>query len=90
MFLPRLWDIRSPTTGLMLYTFAAAICDRISLYGFYPFYRGTNRTDIQYHYYEARKFNYKTDTKHTFVLEYQLLTGLHRKGALRFVGDSCK
>ncbi|XP_072037350.1 alpha-2,8-sialyltransferase 8B-like [Amphiura filiformis] len=85
----KVWNINFPTTGLISYTFASVFCDKVSLYGFYPFSKGLNRDVVQHHYYEERKLNYKTDTDHTFVNEYQLLTDLHRKGALRFVSDTC-
>ncbi|XP_072047431.1 alpha-2,8-sialyltransferase 8B-like [Amphiura filiformis] len=85
----RIWNIEYPTMGLMMYTFASVFCDKISLYGFYPFSKGLNRDVVQHHYYEEIKLNYNTDTIHSFVKEYQILTDLHRKGALRFVGDNC-
>ncbi|XP_072033260.1 alpha-2,8-sialyltransferase 8B-like [Amphiura filiformis] len=55
----RIWNIDFPTTGLFLYTFAAAICDNISLYGFYPFSKGLNRDAVQHHYYEGKNLTIK-------------------------------
>ena len=73
----------------MSYTFAAGLCDKISLYGFYPFSAGLNRDYVQHHYYEKKSFNYRSGTKHTFSDEYRILLQLHKQGAIRLVTDDC-
>ncbi|XP_072048442.1 alpha-2,8-sialyltransferase 8B-like isoform X2 [Amphiura filiformis] len=82
-------DIPQPTSGLIGFTFAAALCNKITVYGFYPFYRDENNNPVSNHYYETTKFNFTSDTNHTYHHEYFLLKHLNRTGAIRLVTSHC-
>ncbi|XP_072044287.1 alpha-2,8-sialyltransferase 8B-like isoform X3 [Amphiura filiformis] len=85
----KIWNISRPTSGLIGLTFATAICNRISLYGFYPFYKDENNKPLSNHYYENLKFNFTSDSVHTYNEEYSLLRELNRTGAIRLVTSPC-
>ncbi|XP_072019558.1 alpha-2,8-sialyltransferase 8B-like [Amphiura filiformis] len=85
----RLWKMAYPTSGLIGFTFAATICNKISMYGFYPFYQDENNNTLANHYYETTKFNFASDTKHTYNHEYALFKDLNRTGAIRLVTSRC-
>ncbi|XP_033103293.1 uncharacterized protein LOC117106066, partial [Anneissia japonica] len=49
----RLWSLKNDaSSGLMIFTIATTFCDRISLYGFYPFHIGPHGDSLPYHYYD--------------------------------------
>ncbi|XP_072022035.1 alpha-2,8-sialyltransferase 8B-like [Amphiura filiformis] len=55
----KFWDTGYPSSaGLYLFTSAISFCDKISLYGFYPFHTDRHNNRIRYHYYEDIEFNF--------------------------------
>ncbi|XP_072044286.1 CMP-N-acetylneuraminate-poly-alpha-2,8-sialyltransferase-like isoform X2 [Amphiura filiformis] len=86
----KIWNISRPTSGLIGLTFANAICNRISLYGFYPFYKDENNKTLSNHYYDTAKFNFTSDSVHAYNYEYSLLSELNRTGAIRLVTSACR
>ncbi|XP_072018037.1 alpha-2,8-sialyltransferase 8B-like [Amphiura filiformis] len=84
-----IWDLHYPTSGLLCFTFAATICNKISVYGFYPFYKDENNNPISNHYYDTENFNFTSDTAHTYNHEYSLLRALNRSNAIRLVTSRC-
>ncbi|XP_072020648.1 CMP-N-acetylneuraminate-poly-alpha-2,8-sialyltransferase-like [Amphiura filiformis] len=85
----RVWRTSAPSTGLILFTAAVTFCDKISLYGFYPFHTDRYNNTIKYHYYEDVEFNFDTNV-HKMPNEFLKLTELHKKGAIRHVTDRCE
>ncbi|XP_071956488.1 CMP-N-acetylneuraminate-poly-alpha-2,8-sialyltransferase-like [Antedon mediterranea] len=83
----RFWKNNNPSLGLIMYTAAATMCRRVSLYGFYPFYELPNGQPLKHHYYDNRKLNYTTN--HHMPAEYKLFKSLNKSRALRLVSDKC-
>ena len=73
----------------MVFTAAVTFCDKISLYGFYPFYKDCYNNSVKYHYYDDRYVNMKTNV-HKMPREFQQLINLHDDGILRLVTDKCE
>ncbi|XP_072033377.1 alpha-2,8-sialyltransferase 8B-like [Amphiura filiformis] len=86
----RIWNVTIPTSGLILYTFATAMCNQITLYGFYPFSEDESHRQIYNHYYENEVIDFQTDTIHEYVKEYRLLEVLNKIGAIRLVTTPCR
>ncbi|XP_033120635.1 alpha-2,8-sialyltransferase 8F-like [Anneissia japonica] len=84
----RFWNItRIISSGFYMANTAVAMCDEVNLYGFWPFYTDHRNRDLQYHYYEPKKFNRKT---HHFSKEFRILVDLHMKGVLKLNIDTCR
>ncbi|XP_033114095.1 CMP-N-acetylneuraminate-poly-alpha-2,8-sialyltransferase-like isoform X2 [Anneissia japonica] len=82
----RFWKMRySPSSGLFLYTVSVPICDRISLYGFYPFSTAPDGRNIPYHYYENISF----ESGHNMTHEFSKLLALRKQRYFRMVTDKC-
>ncbi|XP_033929569.1 sia-alpha-2,3-Gal-beta-1,4-GlcNAc-R:alpha 2,8-sialyltransferase-like [Melopsittacus undulatus] len=80
------------STGILMYTLASALCDRIHLYGFWPFpFHPHSRRDLPYHYYDKRgtKFTTKWQESHQLPLEFQLLYRIHREGLAKMTLSQC-
>ncbi|XP_071956936.1 CMP-N-acetylneuraminate-poly-alpha-2,8-sialyltransferase-like [Antedon mediterranea] len=84
----RSWKINNPSLGLIMYTAAATMCRRVSLYGFYPFYELPNGQPLKHHYYDNRTLNYTTN--HHMPAEYKLFKSLNKSRAIRLVSDKCR
>nr|XP_060611613.1 alpha-2,8-sialyltransferase 8B [Anolis sagrei ordinatus] len=82
--------IKRPTTGLLMYTLATRFCNRIYLYGFWPFPRDQDQNPVKYHYYDTLKYGYMSQTSpHTMPLEFKALKALHQQGALKLTVGTC-
>ncbi|XP_062819014.1 alpha-2,8-sialyltransferase 8B isoform X1 [Anolis carolinensis] len=82
--------IKRPTTGLLMYTLATRFCNRIYLYGFWPFPRDQDQNPVKYHYYDTLKYGYMSQTSpHTMPLEFKALKALHQQGALKLTVGAC-
>ncbi|XP_030046304.1 alpha-2,8-sialyltransferase 8B [Microcaecilia unicolor] len=82
--------IKRPTTGLLMYTLATRFCNRIYLYGFWPFPRDINQNPVKYHYYDSLKYGYTSQASpHTMPLEFKALQTLHQQGALKLIVGMC-
>ena len=79
-----------PTSGLIMYTFCTAICDHITLYGFYPFTRDNWNRNIYNHYYDETIIDFKSDTIHEYHKEFKMLGELHKNGAVKLVTTPCR
>ncbi|XP_033111454.1 alpha-2,8-sialyltransferase 8B-like [Anneissia japonica] len=84
----RLWHLRLPSTGLNMISSMNYYCDKISLYGFFPFYVDEHGRRLQHHYYEQVQYNY-THSHHKMPYEFIQLTKLRDSGVLRLVTDRC-
>ncbi|XP_067161446.1 alpha-2,8-sialyltransferase 8B isoform X2 [Apteryx mantelli] len=82
--------IKRPTTGLLMYTLATRFCNRIYLYGFWPFPLDQNQNPVKYHYYDSLKYGYTSQASpHTMPLEFKALKTLHQQGALKLTVGEC-
>ncbi|KAJ6662853.1 hypothetical protein lerEdw1_011057 [Lerista edwardsae] len=82
--------IKRPTTGLLMYTLATRFCNRIHLYGFWPFPRDQDQNPVKYHYYDSLKYGYTSQASpHTMPLEFKALKALHQQGALKLTVGGC-
>ncbi|XP_072042673.1 alpha-2,8-sialyltransferase 8B-like isoform X1 [Amphiura filiformis] len=81
------WNIPNPTSGLLGFTFATTICNKISMYGFYPFNKDAKNNPLANHYYETGRF--KSVIRHVYNREYALFKDLNRTGAIRLVTSQC-
>ncbi|KAI8495521.1 hypothetical protein Bbelb_269760 [Branchiostoma belcheri] len=77
----RRWTL--PSTGLNVFGLASTFCDRISMYGYFPFPDVGGRP-IPYHYYDGVK---KPHSAHKMKGEFDMFQKLHRQGLLRHVVD---
>ncbi|XP_019635013.1 PREDICTED: alpha-2,8-sialyltransferase 8B-like [Branchiostoma belcheri] len=81
-----------PTLGLTTVLMANTFCDRLYLYGFYPFQRDlTNRT-VPYHYYPGdslRPIIPNVNGNHNMTREYNLHRELHRQGVYKMHLGTC-
>ncbi|MFT7806722.1 hypothetical protein Z043-117802 [Arapaima gigas] len=83
-------QIKRPTTGLLMYTMATRFCEQIHLYGFWPFHIGPQGNPVKYHYYDTLTYEYTSQAgPHTMPLEFETLSTLHRRGALRLHIETC-
>ncbi|XP_070535703.1 alpha-N-acetylneuraminate alpha-2,8-sialyltransferase ST8SIA3-like [Ptychodera flava] len=77
------------TTGLFMYTMAVPICDKIKLYGFYPFMQDPRNKTIPWHYYDPASDPSWLKSVHKMPEEYGILQALHRKGLLKLKTGKC-
>ena len=89
LFLFRFWHTRIPSSGMMVFTAAVTFCNKISLYGFYPFYTDRYNNSVKYHYYDDKYLNMKTNV-HKMPREFRQLVNLHDNGVIRLVTDKCE
>ncbi|XP_048337957.1 alpha-2,8-sialyltransferase 8B isoform X2 [Sphaerodactylus townsendi] len=83
--------IKRPTTGLLMYTLATRFCNRIHLYGFWPFPRDQDQNPVKYHYYDSLKYGYTSQASpHTMPLEFKALKALDQQGALKLTVGECE
>lgn len=83
--------IKRPTTGILMYTLATRFCNRIYLYGFWPFSRDLHQNPVKYHYYDSLKYGYTSQAgPHTMPLEFKALKNLHLQGALKLNVGECE
>uniref|UniRef100_UPI00358F434C alpha-N-acetylneuraminate alpha-2,8-sialyltransferase ST8SIA3 n=1 Tax=Myxine glutinosa TaxID=7769 RepID=UPI00358F434C len=80
------------STGMLMYSIASALCDEISLYGFWPFaWEPISGRPLPYHYYARRGARFTTawQEAHQLPGEFRLFQQLHGQGALRLHLGSC-
>ncbi|XP_061211599.1 sia-alpha-2,3-Gal-beta-1,4-GlcNAc-R:alpha 2,8-sialyltransferase-like [Neopsephotus bourkii] len=80
------------STGILVYTLASALCDRVHLYGFWPFaWHPRSRQALPYHYYDKKgtKFTTKWQESHQLPAEFQLLARLHAQGLAHLTLAPC-
>ncbi|XP_078667021.1 uncharacterized protein LOC144908929 [Branchiostoma floridae x Branchiostoma belcheri] len=85
-------DFDSPTVGLMTYLLALTFCDRLNLYGFYPFMTDPQGKPIHFHYHmdqQPDKFS-EGQSPHAFVNEYNFMSLLHKRGVVRATVGKCQ
>ncbi|KAM5172922.1 alpha-2,8-sialyltransferase 8B isoform 1-T1 [Mantella aurantiaca] len=83
--------IKRPTTGILMYTLATRFCNRIYLYGFWPFSRDLHQNPVKYHYYDSLKYGYTSQAgPHAMPMEFKALKNLHLQGALKLNVGECE
>ncbi|XP_006820535.1 CMP-N-acetylneuraminate-poly-alpha-2,8-sialyltransferase-like [Saccoglossus kowalevskii] len=84
----RLLKIKSMVTaGMHAVCATLYLCDKVSIYGFYPFPTRPDGSVIPYHYYDELTFPNKT--RHNYSKEQLVLQSLGKDGLLHFVSDRC-
>ncbi|XP_006824351.1 CMP-N-acetylneuraminate-poly-alpha-2,8-sialyltransferase-like [Saccoglossus kowalevskii] len=82
---------KAPTAGMLTIGVAVCLCDKVSVYGFYPFPAGPDGRFVPYHYFgeftniTAGSFK----TRYGFHQEYLILQKWHQEGLINFVFGSC-
>ncbi|XP_066269131.1 alpha-2,8-sialyltransferase 8B-like [Branchiostoma lanceolatum] len=86
-------DEDMPSTGLLLVEIAITLCDRVRLYGFYPFARDQQNHVVPYHYWDnftsVESVLQKRKHPHNFAYEFELLRNLHNKGVIEHKIGPC-
>lgn len=75
-----------------MFTLASSMCERVQLFGFWPFGRDPHTgRELAYHYYDRRgtKFTTRWQEAHQLPSEFRLLHQLHRDGVLKLSLSPC-
>ncbi|CAH1238169.1 ST8SIA4 [Branchiostoma lanceolatum] len=84
---------RKPTVGLFTSLMMTTFCDKLYLYGFFPFLKDVNNRFIPYHYYPddlgGGPIIQNGGGHHNMGWEYNFHKELHRKGAYRMHIGPC-
>ncbi|XP_035681652.1 alpha-N-acetylneuraminide alpha-2,8-sialyltransferase-like [Branchiostoma floridae] len=75
-----------PSTGLNLVGLAWSFCDRISLYGYFPFDSDIQGNKLPYHYYDQKL----AEGSHNMANEFIIYRRLHDLGIIRHVFGRCE
>ncbi|XP_038077784.1 CMP-N-acetylneuraminate-poly-alpha-2,8-sialyltransferase-like [Patiria miniata] len=79
-------ELKWPSTGLYAVSSLFDACDRIHVYGFWPFPKSVGGKAVPYHYNN----NVKPTKVHNFDKEFKTLLMLHEKGIINLHLQSCK
>ncbi|CAH1238170.1 ST8SIA4 [Branchiostoma lanceolatum] len=85
--------VKLPTLGLTTVITLKTICDRLHLYGFYPFQKDLNKRTIPYHYFPGdplRPIIPNVNGNHNMSWEYNFHRELHRRGVYRMHLGACR
>ena len=87
LFSFRIWNIPEhlPSAGLIAYTVASTFCDKISLFGFYPYLTDCNKKELQYHYYDKLKGG----SLHKMPREHDIYKDLHKLRYIKLMTGGC-
>ncbi|XP_077987662.1 CMP-N-acetylneuraminate-poly-alpha-2,8-sialyltransferase-like [Glandiceps talaboti] len=81
------------SSGMLLFTAAVGMCEEVHLYGFWPFKEDMNGNRVYYHYFDEKAYmlNKKKIAMHWHEMpqEFQILSELHKKGAIRMQVTKC-
>ncbi|XP_071948842.1 alpha-N-acetylneuraminide alpha-2,8-sialyltransferase-like [Antedon mediterranea] len=79
------------STGAYWLSSALTMCDKVNLYGFWPFSTDQNGKPLNYHYYEnSAPLVEKIIKVHRFDQEFSIIIDLHMKGIIQLHVDKCK
>ncbi|KAI8502283.1 hypothetical protein Bbelb_198710 [Branchiostoma belcheri] len=85
----KIWEVldkqntrEMPSTGLLLVEIAITFCDRIQVYGFYPFARDQQDHAIPFYYWDTPDSDLGAGHIHNFAAEFELLRKLHNNGVI--------
>ncbi|XP_070535700.1 CMP-N-acetylneuraminate-poly-alpha-2,8-sialyltransferase-like isoform X2 [Ptychodera flava] len=84
--------IREPrlSTGLIMYTLALELCQKVTLYGFYPFAMDLHNQSIPYHYDQPRNSTFNYGNMHNFPMEFSYLKKMHEQGVSKLQVGKCR
>ncbi|XP_041452959.1 alpha-2,8-sialyltransferase 8B-like [Lytechinus variegatus] len=85
---PRIWGKRLPSTGLLILSAASLFCERITMFGFYPFSVDAQNRTLSYHYYDSAKMDYAKNP-HKMPVEFKLYMELQKKSAVKLQLGNC-
>lgn len=80
------------STGILVYTLAAAMCEEVHLYGFWPFgWDPSTGRELPYHYYDRKgtKFTTKWQESHQLPAEFKQLYKMHAEGLTKLSLSHC-
>ncbi|XP_078676517.1 CMP-N-acetylneuraminate-poly-alpha-2,8-sialyltransferase-like [Branchiostoma floridae x Branchiostoma belcheri] len=82
----------APSTGLATILTATAFCDRIYMYGFFPFHKlPRSRKLLPYHYYPGDSIEpIFLDSRHRMDKEYRFFQDLHSRGVVKMHVGKCQ
>ncbi|XP_019636975.1 PREDICTED: alpha-2,8-sialyltransferase 8B-like [Branchiostoma belcheri] len=93
----KIWEVldkqntrEMPSTGLLLVEIAITFCDRIQVYGFYPFARDQQDHAIPFYYWDTPDSDLGAGHIHNFAAEFELLRKLHSNGVIEHKIGHCK
>ncbi|XP_038053538.1 alpha-2,8-sialyltransferase 8E-like [Patiria miniata] len=73
------------TTGLHVFTSIFDLCDRIDVFGFWPFAESLEGKTLPYHYHDGRRGS----SAHSFTKEFKAILHLHELGIINLHLGSC-
>eukprot|EP00058_Branchiostoma_floridae_P014048 XP_002599536.1 hypothetical protein BRAFLDRAFT_217725 [Branchiostoma floridae] len=79
----------TPTTGIMALFLDMTFCDRITIYGMWPFPVDPRGKPLNYHYYQVGTEQLQNE-RHTYNTEIHYLAKLHSKGVIKLVIQPCR
>lgn len=82
----KIW--RYPSSGLYMLALAEAICQRTTVFGFFPYEKDNFGRDVLRHYYERNLTNFKT-WAHNFDAEYHMLLSRRDEGLIEMISNPC-
>ncbi|XP_022093109.1 CMP-N-acetylneuraminate-poly-alpha-2,8-sialyltransferase-like [Acanthaster planci] len=75
-----------PTTGLYLILSLVDVCDRINVFGFWPYSTAIDGSDVPYHYHNDIN---ALNQAHTYDAEFKMLVHLYEHGIINMHLGSC-
>nr|XP_054774421.1 alpha-2,8-sialyltransferase 8B-like [Lytechinus pictus] len=85
---PRIWKKRTPSTGLLILSAASLFCERITMFGFYPFSVDAHNRTLTYHYYDSFPMNHSTNA-HKMPVEFKIYRQLQNQSAVELQLGEC-
>ncbi|XP_070571519.1 alpha-2,8-sialyltransferase 8B-like [Ptychodera flava] len=87
-----LWDYwktkslpKRPSSGFYMVSVAIANCEKVNVYGFWPYKYDVNGNIMRYHYYDKMHMS----SSHSFIDEFRALRKLHQQGVIKLHVASC-
>ena len=72
------------STGFYFLSSALELCDRVHLYGFWPFKASPEGRDLRYHYFDDVELK-----SHDMTTEFRTIVAMHQLGLLRLHVGNC-
>ncbi len=74
-----------PSTGFYMITNALTLCNKLNVFGFWPFPKTVDGRTNSYHYFN----NVTGNWRHNFTLEMKWIATMHRYGLLQLHMGNC-
>ena len=87
----RIWNIPKhlPSAGMIVYSIASTFCDKISLFGFYPYLTDCHNKTLSYHYYDKPTHKSSIPGVHKMPKEHGIYKSLHKLGYIKLMTGDC-